>query len=196
MGEIFLPFRTPKPRTVSEARSTLIIAGIQTLRAQGHYDRYIELLPPNARQEIISLVAGIWIPGELALGHYRNMDRLALPTSMIEAIGAEVAQRGARTVLKRAATTPTDRTPWRMLELLQRNLDTNWRGSDMMVSKEGPQRAIVTWAGQPCASVPYFVTSWGGLMRAATNLYCTSAQHRVLQRQSSPTTIAIELSWV
>jgi hypothetical protein len=196
MSEIVVPFRTPTPRLVTEARSTLIVSGIQTLRARGLYERYVELLSPSLRQEIMSLVAGLWIPGNLALEHYRTMDKLGLDTSLIEAIGAEVSQRGARTVLKRAPTTNTDRTPWKMFELIQRNLDTNWRGSDMMVIKEGPQEAISIWEGQPCASVPYFVTSWGGFMRASTSRYCTSAQHRYLPDRSSPTTIALSLSWV
>jgi hypothetical protein len=198
MSEIVLPFRTPNPRPVTEARSTLIVAGIQTLRAHGLYERYVDLLSPNLCQEIMALVAGVWIPAELALEHYRKMDQLALPTSMIEAIGAEVAERGSKTVLKRArglATDP-DRTPWKMFEMVHRNLDTNWRGSDMMVTKEGPHQATFTWAGQPCASVPYFVTSWGGFLRASTNLYCTNAYHRVVPERSSPSTIAIELTWV
>jgi len=180
---------------VTQARSTLIVSGIQTLRAHGVYDLYSELLSPDLRQDMMSLVAGLWIPWTLALEHYRTMDKLALPKSTIETIGAEVAERGSKTTMT-SLPSGTDRTPWRMLLMSHRNLDTNWKGSDMKVTKEGPRQAILVWAGQPCASVPYFVTSWGAFIRARTALYCTSASHRVLTEACTPTTIAIELSWV
>jgi hypothetical protein len=197
VGEIVLPFRTPSPRPVTEARSTLIVSGIQTLRAQGLYERYVELLSPKLREEIMSLVAGLWIPGELALEHYRTMDRLGLSKATIESIGTEVAERGYKTVLsmpalaKRAAA-----TPWTVLSLAHSNLDVNWRGSDIMVTKEGPREAIFVWAGQPCASVPYFVLSWGSFLRAMMKPFCSKALHRIVTERSTPTVVTIGLSWV
>ena len=197
VGEIVVPFRTASPRPATEARSTLIVSGIQTLRANGLYDRYVDLLSPRLRQEIMSLVAGVWIPSELALEHYRTMDRLQLSKSAIEAIGAEVAERGSKTVLGRgSAGSKHDRTPWGRLVLAHRNLDNNWRGSDMMIMKEGPSEATFVWAGQPCASVPYFVTSWGAFLRSRVAGVCTTANHRVVHEQCSATTIVIHLSWV
>jgi hypothetical protein len=197
VGEIFLPFRTANPRPVTEARSTLIVSGIQTLRANGLYERYAELLSPQLRQDIMSLVAGLWIPGELALEHYKTMDRLGLSKSTIESVGAEVAERGAKTVLTAGRLArQADPTPWDMLVFSQRNLDANWRGSDIMISKEGPQEALITWAGQPCASVPYFVTSWGAFLRAAVSGFCRMATHRVLHDRCTPTTMVLHLSWV
>jgi len=196
VGEVILAYRTPKPRPVIQARSTLIVSAIQTLRAHGIYDRYSELLSPGLRQEMMSLVAGLWIPGELALEHFRTMDKLGLSKSTIEAVGAEVAERGAKTTLAVVPGAKSERDPWKMLVTSHRNLDTNWRGSDIMVVKEGPQHAVVIWAGQPCASIPYFVTSWGAFLRAVTNQYCTSANHRIDHEQSSSTAIAIVLTWV
>jgi len=198
VGEIVLAFRTPNPRPVTEARSTLIIAGMQALRAQGLYEQYVELLPPKLRQEMMSLVAGLWVPCELALEHYRTMDRLGLPKSTIEAIGNEVADRGSKTTLARmpAATKREDVTPWTMLLRAHRNLDTNWRGSDMMITKEGPQEAIFIWAGQPCASVPYFVISWAAFMKSLVSNFCTRARHQVVNERCTPTTVAINLAWV
>jgi hypothetical protein len=198
VAEIFLPFRSATPKPVTEARSTLIVSGIQTLRANGLYERYVELLSPQLRQDIMALVAGLWIPVELALEHYRTMDRLALSKSTIEAIGAEVAERGAKTVLGRgsAASKQREPTPWDMLLMSQRNLDINWRGSDIMVTKEGPHDAQIVWAGQPCASVPYFVTPSARFWRAAVTVYCTTAHHRVLEDKCTPTTMVVHLSWV
>jgi hypothetical protein len=198
VSEVVLPFRTPSPKPVTEARSTLIISGIQTLRAQGLYERYVELLSAELRGEIMSLVAGLWIPCAVALEHYRTVDRLGLPKSTIESIGAEVAERAYKTVLSRvpALSKRAGATPWTFLLLAHGNLDLNWRGSDIMVTKEGPKEAIFIWGGQPCASVPYFVASWGSFLRAATNLFCSRARHRVMTDRCSATTITIGLSWI
>ena len=199
VGEIVLPFRSAQPKLVTEARSTLIVSAIQTLRANGLYESYVDLLSPQLRQDIMALVAGLWIPCELALEHFRTMDRLQLSKSTIEAIGAEVAERGAKTVLTRAPALSRqgDPTPWDMLLTSHRNLDINWRGSDIMVTKEGPHEALFTWAGQPCASVPYFVTSYGGFMRAVLRNYRRpTGTHRIVYEQCTPTTIVIHLSWV
>jgi hypothetical protein len=196
VGEIVVPFRTATPRPATQARSTLIVSGIQTLRAKGLYERYVDLLSPQLRQEIMSLVAGLWIPSELALEHYRTMDQLHLSKSAIEAIGAEVAERGSKTVLSRgSAVSSGEATPWDRLVMAHRNLDNNWRGSDMMISKEGPNDATFVWAGQPCASVPYFVISWGAFLRSRVAAVCTTANHRIMHEQCSATTIVISLSW-
>jgi hypothetical protein len=121
--EIVLPFRTPNPEVCTEARSTLIIAALQTLRARGLYDAYVERVSPGLREELMSLVAGIWVPIELAVEHYRTMERLELPKSTIEAIGAEVAERGFRTVLA-SPPQPLEGapTPWDVLRAARRNL--------------------------------------------------------------------------
>jgi hypothetical protein len=195
--EIILPFRTPHPGPCAEARSTLIIAALQTLRAQGLYDAYVECVTPSLRQELMSLVAGIWVPIALAVEHYKTMERLELPKSIIEAIGAEVAERAFKTVLA-APPQPQEGspTPWDVLRSAHRNLDNNWRGSDIMVTKEGPEHATVVWTGQPCASVPYFVTSWGAFLRARVNLYSTRAIHRIVRERSSPLDVVVELSWI
>jgi hypothetical protein len=175
----------------------LIIAGLQTLRAQGLYDSYVEHAAPKLRDEILSLVAGLWVPVALALEHYQTMDRLALPKSTIEGIGSEFAERGARTVLASPAHPHQGpSTPWDVLKTAHRNLDTNWRGSDVMVTKEGPEHATFVWAGQPCASVPYFVTSWGAFLRARINLYCTKAIHRIVRERCSASSVVIDLSWI
>jgi hypothetical protein len=145
----------------------------------------------------MSLLAGIWVPVALAVEHYQTMDRLELPKSTIEAIGAEVAERGFKTVLA-APPLPQEGapTPWDVLRSAHRNLDTNRRGSDIMVTKEGPERATLVWAGQPCASVPYFVMSWGAFLRARVNLYCERAHHRIVRERCSSLDVVIELSWI
>lgn len=198
VSEVFLPFRSPTPRPLEKVRSTLILNGIQTLRAHGHYARYLDLLETDTRSEIVSLIAGTWIPVELALSHYWAADRLDLGSSAIESIGAEVADRVYKSVLSTipALSKKGDATPWTAMSLSQKNNDVNWKGSDIVIYKEGPREAIYEWAGQPMAVVPYFVRSWGGFLRALIGLFCTKASYRLMNERCSPTTISIRLSWI
>src|SRR3954465_3917137 len=88
----FLKYRrTPAP--ITDVRSTVIVSGIQALRARGHYPTYLARLPEGRRSEMVSLIAGAWVPIELGILHYRAADALALDPTMVDAIGAEVADR-------------------------------------------------------------------------------------------------------
>jgi hypothetical protein len=196
--EVFLPFRSPIRRPVHQVRSTLILNGIQTLRAHGFYSRYLDLLGPETRDQIMSLVAGLWIPIDLPMAHYRAADRLNLDPALIESIGAEVADRVYKTALSSipALSKRSDVTPWSVLSLAHQNNDTNWKGSDIIIYKEGPREAIYEWTGQPMADVPYFVRSWGGFLRSMTNLFCTKASYHLINERCTTTTISIRLSWL
>src|SRR5438105_14521143 len=102
---------------VSEVRSTLIVSAIQTLRARGLYERYMAQLPPAVRSEVQSLIAGAWLPIELALEHYRAMDRLGLDAVTVEAIGGEVGERANKSMLSIVVRLSREAgvTPWTAL---------------------------------------------------------------------------------
>lgn len=123
------------------------------------------------------------------------MERLDLSAPTIEAIGAEVAERGSRSVLARPVDAGGGPSPWDVLRLAHRNLDNNWRGSDVRVDKLGPKRAEVVWAGQPCASVPYFVTSWGAFLRALVGVHSVRPSFRLVRKRCSATQIVVDLTW-
>jgi hypothetical protein len=85
--------------------------------------------------------------------------------------------------------------PWEAFSFAQESIKLRWRGGDVQITKENETQALYEWAGQPCANVPYFVTSFGSFMRAVTNLYSSRAHYSVVPERSSPTTIAVRLSW-
>jgi hypothetical protein len=198
VNELFLNFRSVPIKPIAEVRSTLIMAGIQTLRAQGLYPRYSEILSPDWRERIFGLAAGIWVPVDVAVAHYKAMDQLAIEPASIEVIGAEVAERTWKHILapvflraKRIGP-----KPWEALTFTHETTDLNWRGGDVRIFKEGPTQALYEWVGQPCARVPYFVTSFGAFMRALMNLFSQQAHCYVVRDRCSGTTIALRLSWV
>jgi hypothetical protein len=197
MAEVFLPFRNSPVEPVSDVRSTLIMAGIQSLREHGLFQLYSENLSGDARERIAGLAAGIWVPVELAVAHYSAMHRIGIERGTIEAIGAEVAARTWKHILSPvfARAKRIGPKPWEAFGHTHETINLNWRGGDVQILKEGPTQALYEWAGQPCAAVPYFVTSFGSFMRALTKLFSKRANHRVVHERCSPTSIVLRLSW-
>jgi hypothetical protein len=198
--EVHLPFKhTPgSAAPISEVKSTLIVSGIQALRSRGLYERYVEALAPEARDKMVGVIPGVWLPIELGLTHYRAADRLQLETRVIEGIGAEVAERINKSVLSVAVqlSKAVGVTPWSALSLVHRVSDLNWRGGDLGVFKTGAKEAVYEWVGQPCAAIPYFVTSLASYLRALTALFSDKAHARYIPERSSPTVASYRLSWV
>jgi hypothetical protein len=201
--DVFLPFRhggAEGPPT-TEVRSTIVVSGIESIRSKGLHARYVEALSPETpavRERFLTLVPGEWLPVELAFKHYAAADRMGIDPAVIDAIGAEVAERINKSVLSVAVTLSKRAgvTPWSALSLAHRINDINWRGGDVGVWKVGPKDAIYDWVGQPCASLPYFTTSFGGFLRALAALFSAKAYTAVVPERCSPTTISYRLSWV
>jgi hypothetical protein len=197
MVEVFLPFRNSPVVPVRDVRSTLIMAGIQSLREHGLFQRYSEALSTDVRERVAGLAAGIWVPVEIAVAHYSAMDRLGIEQHTIEALGAEVAARSWKHILSPvfARARRIGPKPWEAFGYTHETINLNWRGGDVQIVKEGPTQALYEWAGQPCAAIPYFVTSFGSFMRALTKLFASRATHRVVHERCSPTSIVLRLSW-
>jgi hypothetical protein len=144
--EAHLPFRH-SPETafpVTDVRSTLIVSGMQALRSRGLYERYVDSLPHGARERLVSLVAGAWLPIDLAIEHYLAADRLGLEARVIESIGGEVADRINKSVLSVAVqlSKRVGVTPWNALSLAHRISDLSWKGGDIAVWKTGAKEAL------------------------------------------------------
>jgi hypothetical protein len=198
VSEIFLPFRKSPIEPVTHARSTFIVAAMQMLRTHDLFARYGEALAPGFREQILSLVAGMWIPVELAIEHYRAADRLDIHPLTIDAIGNEVAQRTFKNAVSSAfkRLNRSDVTPWDIFAFSHENNDQHWRGGDRQIIREGPRQALYEWAGQPCASVPYFNKSVAAFVRALINHTCLRAHQRIVQERCSETTLSVRFSWV
>jgi hypothetical protein len=198
MSELFLPFRNSPIRPVEEVRSTLILSGIQEIRARGHFSRYVDVLSPEMRERIFGLAAGMWVPVELAVAHYTAIDGLRLATSEIESIGADVANRTWKHILSPVAARAKriGPKPWEALTHTHESIDLNWRGGDARIFRESPNQALYEWVGQPCAGIPYFVTSFGAFMGALIGLYSQRASHHIVPEGCTPTTISLRLSWI
>src|SRR5438309_95354 len=86
-------------RPVERVRSTLITAGIANLRALGFLDEWSRGVDAEARDELLTSIAGTWLPVELAFKYYRGCDALNLTHEQGVSIGRSFAARVSGTVL-------------------------------------------------------------------------------------------------
>jgi hypothetical protein len=200
MIETFVPLEVAKggARPATHVRSTLIVSSMQALRTRGLLDAYVSHLDPSHRADLLSLIAGTWVPVEIALAHYRAAQRLGLDAPTIEAIGAEVGERINKSVLSVVVkmSKQVGVTPWTALGRAHRLRELTWKGSDVAVMKLGPKEARVDWVGIPCAAVPYYVTSLGGFLRALIQLFSSKAYARPVREECSASAVSYRISWV
>ena len=198
MSELFLQFRKSPIQPATEVRSTLIMAGIQCVRARGLFSRYSDILSATQRERLFGLAAGIWVPVEMAVDHYTTLDRMGMDLETIESMGAEVAARTWKHIFSPVLVHATrdGLRPWEALLHSHETNDRSWRGTDIQIIKEGPTQARYDWVGQPCAAIPYFAKSFGAFMKALMNLFARRAYLRIASESCSATTVAVRLSWI
>ncbi len=196
--EVFVPFEFPgRPSLATRVRSTLIVSSMQTLRKHGHYDAYVRQIDTRYRDDLVALTAGRWIPVELGLAHYQAADRLGLDVRAIDAYGAEVGERVSKSALSMVFRISREGgvTPWTAFARIHRLRIENWEGTDISITKLGPKDARLDWIGMPYASVPYYLTSFGGFLRAAVQLFSTKAYTRLVNVRTTPTSLSYRVSW-
>src|SRR5258708_15872236 len=84
-----VPLPAPRNRIANAThfRSTWITASQGTLRTRGLRDRYEALVAPEHRDVLLNIIAGEWLPMEIARAHYTACDRLGLPSDELLEIG-------------------------------------------------------------------------------------------------------------
>jgi hypothetical protein len=196
--ESFVPFEHPgHTPPATHVRSTLIVSSMQAFRARGIFDAYAAQLSTSSRNDLMSLIAGTWVPIDLGLSHYRAADGLGLDSGTIDAIGGDVGERVNKTALSLVVklSKQSGVTPWTALARAHRLKELSWQGSDVAVWKLGPKDARFDWLGMPYASIPYYVTSLGGFLRGLIQLFSTKAYTKTVPERCSPTSVSYRISW-
>ena len=73
-----VPFHGPRAvmGMVRQVRSTLLASSLRSIRLRGRFDDYAKVLDPKYKEDVLSSVAGVWLPLEVAAAHYEACDRL------------------------------------------------------------------------------------------------------------------------
>ena len=184
-GELILDY--PKPlEPVTAIRSTLITSSLISLRERGLFERYDTLQTSAHRQKILNLVAGEWLPLEVALAHYQACDALGLSEGEQLAIGKDVSRRIHETFLNLIvkAARGVGMTPW---TLLRRGNDMNGRlcvGGGIRIWKVGPKSVRIELARLSQLAVPYVRNGLVGLYVAGVELLADNVTARIVKGES------------
>ncbi len=196
MEQIILAY----PSTISpirNVRSTLLLAVRSSLQESGHYEAYRAALAPAHRALILQTVAGVWVPIEAAMAHYRALDSLELSTELQLRLGGATFERVRGTLLGTMVRFANDAgvTPWVLLPQLQRFWNRAFDGGGLQVVKVGPKEAIARCVQVEMSESRYFRNALRGLLGAVLGLFCRKAYVLEIAGTRERGSVAMRMQW-
>lgn len=195
-GEVILPY--PAHATpVRQVRSTLLLAVRSALQEEGYFDAYQAALPPEHRDLVLQTVAGMWVPIQAAMAHYRALDSLLLPTETEMRLGGTtfdcVRATMLGTVLRFANHAGV--TPWTLLQQLPRFWTRAFDGGGLRVVKIGPKEAVGSCILAEMADSRYFRNAMRGLLTAVIQLFCKKAYVTETRGHREQASASFKMQW-
>lgn len=198
--EAIVDFDVPREqlRPIREVRSTLVISSLQALRDHELTDAYFERLDRAHHATIRAIAAGVWVPIELAVAHYRACDALDLPQSTLFEIGTNVSRRvqgsTLATVLRLASSTGV--TLWTGLRQFDRLYARIFVGGGVAVFKLGPKEARIEMLAAPLTPIAYFRRGLRGTITAGCEQFSRKVYVREIEERRTDAWMAYRISWV
>ena len=183
---------------VRNVRSTLIMGAIASITKAGYYDAWYAGIPPQARGELLQMVAGVWVPVGTALAHYRACDSLGLSPDAEAKLGAATLERVRGTLLGtmlRVANT-AGVTPWTLLAQLQRFWNRAFDGGGIQVLRLGPKEARADLVQNVLTETHYHRNALRGLLASVLQLFCQKAYVNERRGPREPGTMSTRVQWV
>lgn len=199
-SDVVVPLRSPRDSVgvAVQVRSTLLLSSLQSLRARGLHDRYLACLAPTMRAPLAEVVAGVWMPMEVGVAHYRAIDAMALPQDAQEAMGQDVNERVQGSVLgviARAAKN-AGATPWGVIPQMPRMYDRMFQGGGGVEARRlGPKDALIEIVGLPLLDVPYLRGAFRGAFASGLAPFCQRAYVTLAPGAAATGCAAYRLSW-
>jgi hypothetical protein len=196
-AEIILPLPSPREqiRLPQHVRSTLIASSLRSLRERGRFDDYLQHLPERWQDLPTRAIAGVWLPIDAGLAHYRACDSVGFDLAEQHAIGREVGERihgtFLGTLIRGAKSSGV--TPWIVLKQAQRLNERLFDGGACGVTKHGPKDARMELVANPTVGIAYFRNAMRGLWQVALEFFCTRAY--VSEMGRSETSYRVRISW-
>jgi hypothetical protein len=151
------------------------MSSLQSLRSHGLFERYASLLEPRFGELLTLGTAGIWLPMDWAMAHYRACDALLLPMRDQVELGRGVADKvqGPWLNVLFKGIRGAGVTPWAVLKHMPRLWDRVYQGgAGACVRQLGPKEAEAELAGLPMLSISYFRTAYRGAFLAGLEPIC------------------------
>ncbi|MEM1416887.1 MAG: DUF2378 family protein [Myxococcota bacterium] len=182
---------------MTRVRGTLLGSSITALRERGLYEAYLAALGESEREELVTLVPMSWIDIELALTHYRLVDRLVPDPEVQRAIGRSVGTRVQESYLKtlvRSLRVAGVVGPRRLLQRMPSIWSRVFEGGAVGVDQTGPKDVLLRVEGVPLFAVPYFGNACEGVFQVGLELITRKAFVR--QVAVSEDALSMGASWV
>jgi hypothetical protein len=162
---------------VTRVRSTLITSSLRALEERKLTELYFKLLAKEHASEIRDAIAGVWLPVEVAIAHYRACDALGMTNSEQLEMGRRVGDKIQGTLLGTLVTVAKQAgvSPWTFLERLDRFYERLAVGGGVAVTRLADKDALVDLYKVPLFDIPYFSTAWRGVIQGICDLFCTKA---------------------
>ncbi len=199
-NQIFLDFPGGRARVAPATlfRSTWLTSSLAAIRERGHFEKYHGLLDAEYADAVLSAVAGMWLPMDVAIAHYDACDRLELPNHELVLLGESATRRASATTLAFTARLATQAgiTPWAVFAQAHRLWAQTCQGGGVGVYKLGPKEARVEIVGFPLSRFRYNRVTMRGIVQAAAQLFCTRVYANEIPGSCGPNEVALRVSWV
>jgi hypothetical protein len=189
----------PKPiLPLRHVRSTLMLGGLETIKAHGLLEAYNAVSPPEVREALQSSVAGMWIPVDIAVAHYVACDGMGLSSEASGKMGRSTFQRTKGLLLGTATglAKGVGVNPWTLLPHFQRFWLRGMDGGAVRVLRLGPKDARIDVVECPLFKSKYFREACCGLAMSLCELVCRKCYAHDLRVREQDTAMAFRAQWV
>jgi hypothetical protein len=187
-----------EPSPVLHMRSTVIVSGVNIMRARGLFDRYVAHLETEARRAILEALAGTWLPTAVVMEHFAAIDSLGLTAAEAFDVGASSGQRFGRTLwgtLVRVGKA-AGADPWIPLRSYDRIFGRAVHGGGFIVRELGPKEATIELLSVPFVRYAYFRGATCGAHATLVGFLADKAYVREVPRSANVQSFVMRASWV
>jgi hypothetical protein len=183
-GTPFVPLPGPRASIpqVTHFRSTWVVSSLEGIRARGHFERYQAFLGRH-RDEILSCIAGVWLPIDVAKEHYQACEQLGISDDEYGAMAMEGSQVrtswNARIV---AETSAPEATPWTAFTFLHRAWSRACDGGAVGAFRLAENRARLECLNCGLFEIPYFRRAVGFMIDLMASRSCKNFKVRQLEQ--------------
>jgi hypothetical protein len=167
-------------------------------RSRRSVDEYVTRLWSGPREIIVTSVAGVWLPVDVALDHFHAIDSLGLPAEEALAIGAGSGKRIQQSVLSTLVrlAAGAGANPWTVFQNYDRLWGRIFDGGTLRIDRHGPKEAVIEHANLPPCRYPYFRHAFRGANDAGLRLFSRALYVRELVGRATDEGMTLRVSWV
>jgi hypothetical protein len=194
--EVVLAMPTPIA-PIRHARSTILLGSLATVREHGRGADYEARLSSAHREILVNLVAGVWVPIDVAYAHYDACEYLGFSVDQQVANGRSTFDKTSGTLLGTVIRMAKEAgvTPWNIIPQYQRFWSRAYDGNGVACFKLGPKEARVEVAQNRLCDSRYYRNALRGLLLGVTELFCAKAYVSERSGMRMPMGSSFRLQW-